>query len=165
MTFSGLIFLVAVLAELWVRMDRCAVIAKREIFWLWPFGLAAWLWGTIFIDRLNPEKAQNTINSTGERVRRQKVNLASRPVSCFVSTCLFGFETFELKSDFPLQTRLLLFPEGTRNGKPNLLPFKKGAFHVAIASQTNIQPVVVSRYHFMDYNHCKYDSGRVGTAV
>ncbi|XP_034234514.1 1-acyl-sn-glycerol-3-phosphate acyltransferase alpha-like isoform X2 [Thrips palmi] len=119
-----------VLAELWVRMDRCAVISKREIFWLWPFGLAAWLWGTIFIDRLNPEKAQSTVNSTGERVRRQK-------------------------------TRLLLFPEGTRNEGPDLLPFKKGAFHVAIASQTNIQPVVVSRYHFLDYKQSRYDSGTV----
>ena len=59
-------------------MDRCAVTSKREVFWLWPFGLAAWLWGTIFIDRLNPEKAQSTINSTGELVRRQKVSLSAK---------------------------------------------------------------------------------------
>ncbi|XP_052121223.1 1-acyl-sn-glycerol-3-phosphate acyltransferase beta isoform X2 [Frankliniella occidentalis] len=119
-----------VLAELWVVMERCAVIAKREIFWLWPFGLASWLWGTIFIDRLNPEKSQKTINSTGDRVRKER-------------------------------TRLLLFPEGTRHGGTTLLPFKKGAFHVAIASQTAIQPVVVSRYHFLDYDKCKYDAGTV----
>ena len=67
---------VAVLAELWVVMDRCAVISKREIFWLWPFGLAAWLWGTIFIDRLNPERAQSTVNRTGQRVLKEKVRQA-----------------------------------------------------------------------------------------
>jgi len=48
------------------------------------------------------------------------------------------------------QVRLCMFPEGTRNGSATLLPFKKGAFHVAIASQTPIQPIVVSRYHFLD---------------
>lgn len=34
-----------VLAELWPIMPRCTVISKKEVFWLWPFGLATWLWG------------------------------------------------------------------------------------------------------------------------
>lgn len=54
-------------------MENCAVISKKEIFYIWPFGLAAWLWGTIFIDRLNPEKAQDTINKTGKYIRDNKV--------------------------------------------------------------------------------------------
>lgn len=54
-------------------MDRCTVISKKEIFYFWPFGLASWLWGTIFIDRLNVESAQNTINKTGETIRQKKV--------------------------------------------------------------------------------------------
>ncbi|XP_069696360.1 1-acyl-sn-glycerol-3-phosphate acyltransferase beta-like isoform X2 [Periplaneta americana] len=110
---------IIVLAEIWPVMERCTVISKKEIFYLWPFGLACWLWGTIFIDRLNVEKAQNTINSTGDTIRRKKA-------------------------------RLCMFPEGTRNSSATLLPFKKGAFHVAIASQTPIQPIVVSRYYFLD---------------
>lgn len=110
---------ILVLAEIWPVMKRCTVISKKEVFYLWPFGLACWLWGTIFIDRLNVEKAQNTINSTGDIIRKNKA-------------------------------RLCMFPEGTRNGSANLLPFKKGAFHVAIASQTPVQPIVVSRYHFLD---------------
>jgi 1-acyl-sn-glycerol-3-phosphate acyltransferase len=48
------------------------------------------------------------------------------------------------------QVRLCLYPEGTRNSSSTLLPFKKGAFHVAIASQAPIQPIIVSRYYFLD---------------
>lgn len=119
---------ILVLAELWPLMERCTVIAKKEVFYLWPFGLACWLWGTIFIDRLNVEKAQNTINNTGDIIRKNKV-------------------------------RLCMFPEGTRNGSATLLPFKKGAFHVAIASQTPIQPIVVSRYNFLDDHKKVFNSG------
>jgi len=52
-----------------------------------------------------------------------------------------------------------MFPEGTRNGSATLLPFKKGAFHVAIASQAPIQPIVVSRYHFLDDRKKVFNSG------
>lgn len=46
--------------------------------------------------------------------------------------------------------KLLVFPEGTRHQSDKLLPFKKGAFHIAIQSQCNIQPVVVSKYWFLN---------------
>lgn len=52
-----------------------------------------------------------------------------------------------------------MFPEGTRHGGETLLPFKKGAFHLAIASQTPIQPVVVSRYYFLDTHPRRFSSG------
>lgn len=117
-----------VLAELWPIMDKCTVISKKEVFYLGPFGLATWLWGTIFIDRLNPEKAQNAINTTGATIRERKA-------------------------------RVLMFPEGTRHGGLELLPFKKGAFHLAIASRCPIQPVVVSNYYFLDDKTFKFDGG------
>jgi len=117
-----------VLAELWPIMDRCAVISKKEIFYIWPFGLAAWLWGTIFIDRLNGSKAKNTINKTGDIIKNRKA-------------------------------RVLMFPEGTRSMESNLLPFKKGAFHLAIASQCPVQPVVVTKYSFLGPK--RFDEGEV----
>lgn len=54
-------------------LDKATVIAKKEVFYMWPFGLAAWLWGTIFIDRLNAEKAQEAVNKTGKTIRDRKV--------------------------------------------------------------------------------------------
>lgn len=58
------------------------------------------------------------------------------------------------------RTSIWVFPEGTRNGGQELLPFKKGAFQMAIAAGAPIVPVCVSRYtSSLDLN--RWDSGRV----
>ncbi|VDM23621.1 unnamed protein product [Toxocara canis] len=41
---------------------------------------------------------------------------------------------------------LLIFPEGTRNHEGGLLPFKKGAFNVAVQAGIPIIPLVISSY-------------------
>lgn len=52
---------------------------------------------------------------------------------------------------FCQQTKLWMFPEGTRNpSRTSLMPFKKGAFRVAITCQVPILPVVYSPYYFID---------------
>ena len=60
----------------------------------------------------------------------------------------------------------MLFPEGTRNsaGGGSLLPFKKGAFHVALDIGVPILPMVVSEYDFLGPDGArteKFTSGNV----
>ncbi|XP_031456833.1 1-acyl-sn-glycerol-3-phosphate acyltransferase alpha-like [Phasianus colchicus] len=42
--------------------------------------------------------------------------------------------------------RVWIFPEGTRNQSRSMLPFKRGAFHLAVQAQVPIFPVVISPY-------------------
>jgi 1-acyl-sn-glycerol-3-phosphate acyltransferase len=42
------------------------------------------------------------------------------------------------------QVNVMVFAEGTRNAGPGMLPFKKGAFHLAIEAQVPIVPIVHS---------------------
>lgn len=50
-----------------------------------------------------------------------------------------------------------IFPEGTRNKGRGLLPFKKGAFHMAVASQVPIVAVVQQQLK----SYFDYEAGRV----
>ncbi|VDO05095.1 unnamed protein product [Rodentolepis nana] len=54
---------------------------------------------------------------------------------------------------------MFVFPEGTRNRNGDrLLPFKKGAFHLAIQSQLPVFPVVISSYKsFLDHKNKVFD--------
>lgn len=57
-------------------------------------------------------------------------------------------------------TSIWVFPEGTRNLGRGLLPFKKGAFQMAIAAEVPIIPVCVSNYaQTMRLN--RWNSGRI----
>ncbi|XP_051158690.1 1-acyl-sn-glycerol-3-phosphate acyltransferase beta-like isoform X2 [Leptopilina boulardi] len=118
-----------VLAELWPVLERCTVISKKEILYLGTFGLASWLWGTIFIDRVKGAETHSTVNSTAEIIRARRA-------------------------------KVLMFPEGKRHSGTTLLPFKKGGFHVAITSQVPIQPVIVSKYYYLNDKLKKFDSGK-----
>ena len=55
-----------------------------------------------------------------------------------------------------------MFPEGTRNSsRTSLLPFKKGAFRVAITCQVPILPVVYSPYYFIDDKKKHFVQGKM----
>lgn len=118
-----------VLAYLWPVIGRATVVAKKEVFYAFPFGLAAYLWGTLFINRSNRTDALHRLNQ----------------------------ESIAIQKD---AAKLLMFPEGTRHQGDRLLPFKKGAFHIAIQSGSAIQPVVVSRYWFLDSERKVFGRGK-----
>ncbi|CAH0559040.1 unnamed protein product [Brassicogethes aeneus] len=117
-----------ILAYLWPIMDNCTVVSKKEVLYLQPFGSAAWLWGTLFINRSDNKDSRTKVSKTEQAIRNYKA-------------------------------RILMFPEGTRNLKKKLVPFKKGAFHLALDAGCPIQPVCVSRYTFLGKN--RFDNGHV----
>lgn len=49
------------------------VIAKKELFYLWPFGLTAYLLGIVFVDRRKTKAAYKTLFAASEVMTRDKV--------------------------------------------------------------------------------------------
>lgn len=66
------------------------------------------------------------------------------------------------------QQSVFIFPEGTRSyfAKPDLLPFKRGAFHLAVQAQVPIVPIVVGNYaHVLHVQSMTFESGNVRVKV
>ncbi|KAG0197715.1 1-acylglycerol-3-phosphate O-acyltransferase [Mortierella sp. GBA30] len=96
---------------------HCVVMAKKELLYFPFLGMFMKLSNAIFIDRKNHKKA---IESTTQAVADMKKH----------------------------NSGIWIFPEGTRSrlDKADLLPFKKGAFHLAIQSQHPILPIISQGY-------------------
>jgi len=95
----------------------CSVTAKSS---LKSFPFLGWfmaLSGTVFLDRKNSSSAREAMAGAADEIRRKRQSV-------------------------------YIFPEGTRSyyQDPGLLPFKKGAFHLAIQANVPIVPVVVANY-------------------
>lgn len=61
-----------------------------------------------------------------------------------------------------------IFPEGTRSyfSKPDLLPFKKGAFHLAVQAGVPVVPVVVQNYsHVLHLQDRTFEPGTIKVKV
>lgn len=93
----------------------CVVTSKKSLKYVPFLGWFMSLSGTFFLDRSNREKSVKVLNKALANLREKKRGL-------------------------------FIFPEGTRSycTTPELLPFKKGAFHLAQQAGIPIIPVVVS---------------------
>ncbi|KFQ34012.1 1-acyl-sn-glycerol-3-phosphate acyltransferase alpha, partial [Mesitornis unicolor] len=110
--------------------NRCVPIAKKEILYMGPFGLACWLSGLIFIDHKRREESINALTEVADSLHKENL-------------CV------------------LLFPEGTHNHRGFMLPFKRGAFQLAVKAQVPIIPVVISSYHdFYNQKEKRFTSGK-----
>ncbi|RZC32146.1 1-acyl-sn-glycerol-3-phosphate acyltransferase alpha [Asbolus verrucosus] len=58
--------------DFWHVMDKCTVVAKKELFYAWPFGLGAWLAGLIFIPRMNTEQAKVVMTEAARNIKKDK---------------------------------------------------------------------------------------------
>uniref|UniRef100_A0A8C5V647 1-acyl-sn-glycerol-3-phosphate acyltransferase n=2 Tax=Microcebus murinus TaxID=30608 RepID=A0A8C5V647_MICMU len=62
--------------------------------------------------------------------------------------------------------KVWIYPEGTRNNNGDLLPFKKGAFYLAVQAQVPIVPVVYSSFSsFYDTRTKLFTSGTITVQV
>ncbi|KAF1988728.1 acyltransferase-domain-containing protein [Aulographum hederae CBS 113979] len=94
-----------------------SVTAKSSLRFVPLLGQFMMLSKTVFINRSDRKNALAAFDSAAKTMRNQKQNV-------------------------------YIFPEGTRSysNSPELLPFKKGAFHLAVQAQVPIIPVVVANY-------------------
>ena len=91
---------------------RTIVIGKKEVKWIPFFGIFFMAAGNILIDRSKTSKAVAGLSQAVETIRLKGVSI-------------------------------WIFPEGTRNRQGDgILPFKRGAFHMAIQAGVPIVPVV-----------------------
>lgn len=95
----------------------CSVTAKKSLKQIPVLGWFMSLSGSVFIDRQNSSSARNAMAGAAEDMNRYRQSV-------------------------------YMFPEGTRSyyKEAGLLPFKKGAFHLAVQAQVPIVPVVVANY-------------------
>ncbi|KAI0053666.1 1-acylglycerol-3-phosphate O [Auriscalpium vulgare] len=108
---------------------RASIMAKKELQWSPLLGQYLTASGAVFVDRGNNAKAVRSLAAAGETMRERS-------------------------------TSLWLFPEGTRSQRPyhDMLPFKKGAFHVAVQAGVPIVPVIMENYWHL-YRKDVFESG------
>ncbi|KAH0544883.1 hypothetical protein FGG08_000963 [Glutinoglossum americanum] len=117
--------------------QNCAVTAKKSLKRIPFLGWFMSLSGTVFIDRTNRRTAVAAFDGAAAEMRKHRQSV-------------------------------FIFPEGTRSyfEKPDLLPFKKGAFHLAIQAKVPIVPVVVANYsHVMSVKRWIFRSGVIPVKV
>lgn len=132
-----------------VLPGRCVPIAKRELLWAGSAGLACWLAGVIFIDRKRTGDAISVMSEVAQTLLSQDVSHPGDEGEVWSRTVVKK-RTGRVKGPQPFcspprmcllrQVRVWVFPEGTRNHNGSMLPFKRGAFHLAVQAQVMSPP-------------------------
>ncbi|RPB12749.1 1-acylglycerol-3-phosphate O [Morchella conica CCBAS932] len=116
---------------------HCSVTAKRSLKYIPFLGWFMALSGTVFIDRANSKSARAAFDGAVKEIRDNKQSV-------------------------------WIFPEGTRSyfSQADLLPFKKGAFHLAIQAGVPVVPVVVQNYsHVLHLQDRTFEPGTIKVKV
>ncbi|KAL4076230.1 hypothetical protein V8B97DRAFT_47158 [Scleroderma yunnanense] len=113
---------------------KASIMAKKELQWS-PLGPWMFMSGAIFVDRGNSSRAHKSLEAAGEKMKSKGISL-------------------------------MMYPEGTRHSQeePSLLPFKKGAFHLAVQAGIPIIPVVCENY-WRIYHKGIFDTGTIRLRV
>ncbi|KAH8425524.1 1-acylglycerol-3-phosphate O-acyltransferase SLC1 [Aspergillus melleus] len=115
----------------------CSVTAKKSLRHVPVLGWFMALSRTVFIDRANRETAVKAFDSAADEMRTHRQSV-------------------------------FIFPEGTRSysDDPEMLPFKKGAFHLAVKAGVPIVPVVVESYsHILSPRNMRFNAGTIDIKV
>ncbi|KAK1779208.1 hypothetical protein QBC45DRAFT_432750 [Copromyces sp. CBS 386.78] len=115
----------------------CSVTAKSSLRKTPFLGWFMSLSGSIFIDRASKTDARAAMAGAANQIQKK-------------------------------QQSVYMFPEGTRSysKEPELLPFKKGAFHLAVQAQVPIVPVVVANYsHILNTKDLVFNAGVIPVKV
>uniref|UniRef100_A0A0A9X2N6 1-acylglycerol-3-phosphate O-acyltransferase n=1 Tax=Lygus hesperus TaxID=30085 RepID=A0A0A9X2N6_LYGHE len=105
--------------------DTIHTVSRKEVYYMWPLGFAMWLAGSIFIDRSSPATALNHLTEEARRI-------------------------FDPSN--PNKSKIIIFPEGTRNkGLGGFLEFRKGAFKIAASLNVPVIPIVCPPHKFIGH--------------
>lgn len=101
--------------------------------------------GAVWVNRKDRKDAMKSMQQAGEDMKKNGVSRARQ----------------KSRSSTYLQISLWIFPEGTRSlaADPVLLPFKKGAFHLAVQAQIPIIPIVCENYFHLFDRKTRMDNG------
>ncbi|RAL15115.1 1-acylglycerol-3-phosphate O-acyltransferase SLC1 [Aspergillus homomorphus CBS 101889] len=115
----------------------CSVTAKKSLRYIPFLGWFMALSRTVFIDRANRATAVKAFDSAAAEMRQHRQSV-------------------------------FIFPEGTRSysDQPELLSFKKGAFHLAVKAGVPIVPVVTENYsHILSPRNMRFNAGTIKIKV
>ena len=111
----------------------CSVTSKKSLARIPFLGWFMLLSGAVFIDRADRAQALKAFEGAAKVMKER-------------------------------QQSVFMFPEGTRSysTEPMLLPFKKGAFHMAIQGQVPVIPLVVENYSYvLNVKKKRFNAGKV----